>query len=161
MKKMLALLLTLCLTLGFCALGGAESADGDAVAEKSFSLRIANASDAEYAYIRCDYYLNGEQLGSVLASRNEGEEDIVISFAESDFASAQNPQDLSTFSAVIYLAYADEDGEQALQDAMQGNPGVETLCGKISFAAQYDREYLYEIVGSAADGYALRSVVKV
>ena len=43
----------------------------------------------------------------------------------------------------------------------QGNPGVETPCGEISSAAQYDREYLYEAAGSAAGGYALQPVVKV
>ena len=69
MKKILSMILCVCLLFGAAALAEEEAAD-----ENTFLVKVWNKSGEEISYLRFAFFAGDRQLGYVLSCPNEGED---------------------------------------------------------------------------------------
>ncbi len=126
---------------------------GDA---EQFSLIIHEPDDAAYSYIRCDGYLGDTPFGYFLACPDEGDDFSHFDFTPDFFAGIEGDFNLADFRAEISLGYNDYSAEEALLQAMMGNPGRTEHLASVQFAPEYGARYEYSVVPTG-DGYSLEA----
>ena len=147
MKKILSMMLCICLLLGTAA---AE----EAVSEDSFLLRIWNESGTEISYLHFDFY-TGDILATTTAScPNEGEE-----FYRAECS--MTPEQLKDLRIRCAYGISALEPEEALMEFMKGNPGEEHPVAMPELKPENGRVYDLELVPDGEGGLKLQIVETV
>ena len=144
MKKILSMVLCVCLLLGTAATAEEEMSDG------SFLLRIWNRSGLEISYLRFDFY-TGDFLSCMLAScPNEGED-----FYRAEYAAS--PEELKKLRIQCSYGVSDLKPEDAILELMAGKPAEEHLVQLPELAPEGGRVYDLELVSDGEGGLLLQT----
>ena len=161
MKKILSMVLCVCLLLGAAATAEEEMSDG------SFLLRIWNRSGLEISYLRFDFY-TGDFLSCMLAScPNEGEDFYRAEYAASPeelkelrIQCSYGVSGLKPEDAILELMAgkpAEEHQEDAILELMAGKPAEEHPVVFPELAPEGGQVYELELVSDGEGGLLLRA----
>ena len=128
MKKILSMILCVCLLLGAAA---AEEEAG----ENTFLLKVWNRSGEEFSYLRFAFFAGGRQTGYVLSCPNEGEDFYRVPYSPGD---PGEPEDLRI---EVSGGISGLPAEEAILQAMAGNPAEEHPLMTLDLKPECGREY--------------------
>ena len=148
MKKILSMMLCICLLLG------AAAAEEKAVGDDAFLLRIWNESGLEITYLHFDFY-NGETLACTTAScPNEGED-----YYRAEYSATS--EELKNLRIQCAYGVSGLEPEEALLEFMKGNPAEEHPVQVPELVPENGKVYDLELVKDGEGGLALRPVETV
>lgn len=134
MKKILSMILCACLLLCSTALGEGE-AD-----ENTFLLKVWDKSGVKISYLKFDFYAGDRLAGRVLSCPNEGEDFYRVPY------SPASPEDLEKLRIECSYAVSDLAPEDAILQAMAGNPAEEHPLMTLDLKPECGQEYPLDLV---------------
>ncbi len=144
MKKILSMVLCVCLLLSAAATAEEEGNDG------SFLLKIRNRSGLEISYLRFDFY-TGDFLSCTTAScPNEGED-----FYRAEYAAP--PEELKELRIQCAYGVSGLKPEDAILELMAGKPAEEHPVVFPELAPEGGQVYELELVSDGEGGLLLRA----
>ena len=146
MKKLLSLVLCLCLLSGIAALS--EEEDEDFVL-----LIVENHSDLEISYLRFNIYRGDEPAGIVVSCPNEGEDFYRCPYTP------ESQEELDELRIEYSDGISDLSPEEAVLQLMMGNPAEEHPLPAPELTLRYGETCSLELV-NGPDGYMLQETGK-
>ena len=134
MKKILSMILCVCLLFGAAALAEEQAAD-----ENTFLVKVWNKSGEEFSYLRFAFFVGDRQLGYVLSCPNKGEDFYRVP------CSPGNPEDLKDLRIEVSYGISELSPEDAILQAMMGNPAEEHPVGTLELEPECGQEYPLEL----------------
>ena len=133
MKKILSMILCVCLLL--CSTALAEEAD-----ENTFLLKVWDKSGEKISYLKFDFYEGDRLAGRVLSCPNEGED-----FYRAPYSPA-SPEEPVNLRIECSYAVSELEPEDAILQAMAGNPAEEHPMVTLEMKPELGQEYQLELV---------------
>ena len=155
MKKILSMILCVCLFAGATAFAEEEAAapglqvsdemrTDEETGDNSILLKIWNRSGLEFSYLRFDFYVGEEYRGLVASCPDEGED---FYRAPYEPGSAEELKDLRI---VFSYGISDLPAEDAILEIMKGNPGEEHEIGAPELVPECGK--VYHLILADVDG---------